>query len=320
MKRTTGLRPFGFVALVCFLFTSSRAHADTLYLSCQGNGYESNSGKIMQLDTTSGSVSTFASGLSVPWGLALDSSGSLYAAMNHSGGAINKFDASGNPSLYNSLGGNSQPWYLAFDGSGNLYVSGYLYGAPIMKIDPSGNVSAVSTNLYNPRDIVFDKSDNLYARDNSGTTYRIDASGNKSVFVTGTTEGLAFDNSGNLFMVNWNNGNIEKVDPSGHVSVFANSGFSSPTGLTFDSAGNLYVMNWGSTPYTGTIKKFDPNGNSTTVATGLDYPAAFAVLPVPEPATWALLVLGAFALLGGPRSGRGGSSNSRGLTKRRRSE
>jgi len=180
-------------------------------------------------------------------------------------------------------------------------VSGYLSLAPIEKIDPGGNVLPFATGLSNARQIAFDKSGNLYVCNANGTIYKIDPSGDTSVFVTGTFEGLAFDNSGNLFTVNWWNGDIEKIDPSGQVSVFASSGFGFPGGLTFDSSGNLYVINSGAQPYTGSIEEFDPSGNGTIVATGLEFPESFAMLPIPEPATWALLALGALALLGGRR-------------------
>jgi sugar lactone lactonase YvrE len=290
----------GLVALACFLFGYDRALGDTLYVSCQGDGFTANSGKIFQIDTASGHGSYFASGLVDPWGLALDGSGNLYAAMNYSGGGIDKFDASGNASVFNSLASNSQPWYVAFDRSGNLFTSGYFTDITgVKKFDTGGHVSNFA-NMSNPRNIAFDRAGNLYLLNGSSSSiYRFDTNGNQSVFASvGGATGLAFDTSGNLYTADSFNGAIEKISTNGQVSLFLNSGLSSPSALAFDSAGNLYVANYSVTdhPNTGTIEEFDTHGNGRIIASGLDFPVAFAV-QVPEPATWALVALGSIALL-----------------------
>ena len=41
-------------------------------------------------------------------------------------------------------------------------------------------------------------------------------------------EGLAFDSAGNLFAASINNNTIEKINSSGTVTVFVNSGLNSP--------------------------------------------------------------------------------------------
>jgi hypothetical protein len=76
--------------------------------------------------------------------------------------------------------------------------------------------------------------------------------------------------------------------------------------LAFDSAGNLYVSNQGG----NTIRKFTPGGVGSLFAnTGLSNPTFMAftddaghpLLTVPEPATWVMVGIGAFALVCGRR-------------------
>jgi DNA-binding beta-propeller fold protein YncE len=106
---------------------------------------------------------------------------------------------------------------------------------------------------------------------------------------------LAFDSSGNLYAANFDN-TITRFAPDGTPSLFANSGLNNPAGLAFDSSGNLYVAN-----VDNTIEEFAPNGTHSTFAnSGLNLPN-FIAIQVPEPATGALLALGAVALLGGCR-------------------
>ena len=86
---------------------------------------------------------------------------------------------------------------------------------------------------------------------------------------------------------------IEKFTPGGVGSVFASSsdGLSDPEGLTFDSAGSLYAANF----YAGTIEKFTASGVGSVLASMYE-PYNIAIL-VPEPSTFALLGLGAAAVL-----------------------
>lgn len=150
--------------------------------------------------------------------------------------------------------------------------------------------------------MAFDKSGNLYVRAFYGTVYRIDPSGNISTFASvGNGQGMAIDNTNNLFVSDIWDALIQKVNASGQVSVFPTSGLTEPAGLTFDSSGDLYAINYSDAnldPNTGSVWKFDPSGSGTEVVSGLDAPIEFAVLPIPEPASWALVALAAGAFLG----------------------
>ncbi len=159
----------------------------------------------------------------------------------------------------------------------------------VVKINSCGHGSVFAPVLVDsnsPVGLAFDNNGNLYVAYNSGCASKIekyDSCGNGTLFAFWRSGvevcfpmGLAFDGSGNLYVANFRDDLIQRFDPSGHSSVFANSGLYTPSGLAFDSSGNLYVANlWKST-----IVKIDSSGHSSVFATansGVDFPNGIAV-------------------------------------------
>ncbi len=85
---------------------------------------------------------------------------------------------------------------------------------------------------------------------------------------------LAFDSSGNLYVVSNSNNTVSEFAPGSTIPIATYStGLSEPDDLAFDSSGNLYVTNLGN----NTVSKFTPG--STTASntyTGLSHPYALA--------------------------------------------
>ena len=88
---------------------------------------------------------------------------------------------------------------------------------------------------------------------------------------------VAVDSSGNLFIVDFANNRIRKVDTSGNISTVAGTGtqgFSGdggpatsaelklPEGVAVDSSGNLFIVD----TLNNRIRKVDTSGNISTVA------------------------------------------------------
>jgi len=154
----------------------------------------------------------------------------------------------------------SYPVNLAFDSAGNLY--------------------AVNNTNANPLAYLWPPSpyDNTIEEFASDFTHL-------GAFATGLNcpWGIAFDNSGNLYVANsgtnddYLNDTIVKFTTNGVRSTFATatSGLSGPRGLAFDSTGNLYVAN----SLNGTIEKFTPNGSGSVFASGLNSPTSIAIFP-----------------------------------------
>jgi sugar lactone lactonase YvrE len=81
---------------------------------------------------------------------------------------------------------------------------------------------------------------------------------------SGFPKGLDFDTAGNLYVATAYS-IIQKFNPSGVGSVFADTGLNLPMGLAFDSSGQLFVANEGH----GNIMKFTPNGVGSVFASTL---------------------------------------------------
>jgi len=88
-------------------------------------------------------------------------------------------------------------------------------------------------------------------------------------------EGGVFDKQGNLYVADYGNNEIRKIDTAGNVTTYAGTGqpgfgngsattatFKNPSGVSIDNHGNLFVTDQGN----NAIRMIDPNGNVTTVA------------------------------------------------------
>ena len=243
-------------AATACIFGFSASIADTLYVS--------NSGSDTIEQFTPAGASVFANtGLNLPKGLALDSSGNLYVA-NYRGNTIMKFTPAGVGSVF-ATNGLDGPMGLAFDGSGNLYVANW-DGNTIQKFTSGGASSVFATSgLDAPIALAFDRSGNLYVANGESTILKFTTSGAGSVFAStglNAPSGLAFDDAGNLYVSNYGDGTIMKFTPAGAGSLFGNASFETSFGMAFDSAGNLFVANMAYQ----LIDKFTADGSRTEFA------------------------------------------------------
>ena len=223
------------------------------------------------------------------------------------GNGTANFSGDGSPAtaaqLYN-------PFSVAADSSGNLFIAD-TYNHRIRKVDSSGMISTVAGNgvanfsgdngpatvaeLHNPYGVAVDSSGNLFIADFENNRIRkVDSSGNIST-VAGSTRGfsgdngpataaqllkpsgIAVDSSGNLFIADYGNHSIRKVDSGGMISTVAGNGtegFSGDTGpataaqlslpyrVAVDGSGNLFIADTNNRR----IRKVDSSGNISTVA------------------------------------------------------
>ena len=165
----------------------------------------------------------------------------------------------------------------------DIYAASF-YNNIIYKYTSSGQQSVfVNSGLDGPDGLAFDRSGNLYVANwgystfnlfSGGSIDKIDSSGHLTIFASGLAvpDGLAFDSSGNLYAAMNETGTIMKYDPSGQGTVFA-SGLSFPYKMAFDNSGNLYVADAGE----NSIMKFDPDGNESVFVSGITYPRGVAL-------------------------------------------
>jgi sugar lactone lactonase YvrE len=124
--------------IVTVLLLHGSAAAQNLFVS------NYNGGSVSEV-TPAGAVSTFATGLPGPNGLAFDAFGNLYVADGN--GTVSKVTPGGVVSTFAS--GFVSLVGAAFDGSGNLYVADYNSGR-VAEVTPAGVVSTFAAGFSAP--------------------------------------------------------------------------------------------------------------------------------------------------------------------------
>ena len=204
-----------------------------------------------------------------------------------------------------------QPADLAFDQSGNLYLTDN-GNSVIRKVNAFGIIStfagggisgigdggqATAAELSDPLGLVFDKAGNLYFSDNGHHRVRkIDNAGIITTVAGTGVAGYSGDNGpatdakliypgfinisprGELYIADYFNHRIRKVDLSGIITTVAGTGIqgysgdggpataaklNEPFGILFDRIGNYYISEEIGSP---TIRKVDTFGIITTIA------------------------------------------------------
>jgi hypothetical protein len=153
--------------------------------------------------TPSGTVSSFATGLTSPQKLVIDSSDNLYVVCATATATVAKITPSGtvtNPWATTVANGY---FGIAIDSSGNVYT-GSSTGV-ISKITPAGSVTATWAT------------------------------------VSSFAESMCFDSSGNMYVVNTGGNTVSKITPAAVVTLTYATVGSSPTNIVCDSSNNLYV-------------------------------------------------------------------------------
>ncbi len=280
----------------------------------------------MQTRVMSGLPSLYNSALnnvSGPQGIAFDASGTGYLALGlaadpavrpagslygHVFSLGQDFDVAGYEAINNPDGGpiDSNPFHLAATPGGLLVTDAG--GNSLLSLSPDGTISTVAvfpnrfigppvpTSNAVPTGVAVGPDGTIYVSQLTGFPFTqgeaqifsiAPGSSTPTVFATGFTNltDLAFGPDGNLYALSIDTNNIITPGGSGAIYRVSSSGMSEnifsglvgATGLTFGSDGALYVTNF-----------------SNSIEGGLGQ--VIRVSEVPEPATWAMMLLGFGAL------------------------
>jgi uncharacterized protein (TIGR03437 family) len=233
-----------------------------LYISDSSNGIA----RVRKVNS-SGVISTYAggaspsssgdggpainAGLQTAAGLAVDSQGNLYIAdtvgerirkvntagiiSTAAGTGVANYSGDGGPAVNATL---SVPVGVTVDAQGNLYITekgNALYGPRVRKVDTSGNISTVAGN--------------------GKTGFAGDGGSALNAEFGINLQGIAVDNAGNLYVADYGNSRVRKVDTSGNITSITGNGQAAgsgdgglasnalvePSGLAVDTSGNLYI-------------------------------------------------------------------------------
>ena len=203
-----------------------------------------------------------------PYNIAIDDKKNMYVTdFNES---LLKITVTGEQSvLYNGTMPNTG---IAVSTDGFLYMSNNSLGTILKLNDDGRNISTFTSGLITPRNIIFDKSDNMYVSAFDGNTsaaaiYKIDKFGKATLLFTDKGfEGweIAIDDLGNIYEADHFHNAIRIIGKNGKAVVIAGSGnpkdvdglglnasFDGPRGITIDKAGDLYVTTYNEDTKTG---------------------------------------------------------------------
>jgi sugar lactone lactonase YvrE len=151
----------------------------------------------------------------------------------------------------------NSPFGVTVDSQGNVYIADFANNR-VRKVDSNGIISTVAGD-----------GAAVYAGDGAAAT-------NASLF---NPAGVALDGSGNLYIADYSNHRVRKVDTNGIITTVAGNGtgtyagdgspatnasLQNPFGLAVDAGGNLYIADSGN----DRIRRVDVNGIISTVAGG----------------------------------------------------
>ena len=201
---------------------------------------------------------------------------------------------------------------VAVDGLGNIYIEDN-YNQVIRKVSTNGTISTVAGNgtqgysgdggpatsaqLNNPTGVAADGSGNIYIADAVNNVIRkVSTNGNISTVAGNGTasysgdggaatsaqlwdpEGVAVDGSGNIYIADYDNNRIRKVNTSGIISTVAGNGTPGYSGdggaatsaelsvgcMAVDGSGNIYIAGDGYSSVSCSLREVTNAGGNTT--------------------------------------------------------
>ncbi len=219
-------------------------------------------------------VSTFFSdpNIAVDDGLIFDTNGNLYGS-NYNGTTVYKITPTGAVSVFAS--GLNTPNGLAFDSNENLFVVNSAPAGEIKKFDINGNLLEIFMVGSSPSGIIKDRNsdDMIFTRGLNNSLHRLSPDGTVTDIFQGAPLnfpiGLAYDDSGNLYVGNFAGREIYKVVSSTleFVATVPDGGSSSDPFLGYITFANGSL--WGTVYLSHKIYKINPNAiDDTTLFAG----------------------------------------------------
>jgi sugar lactone lactonase YvrE len=260
-------------------------------------------------------IAADSASLLFPTAAAADPAGNLYVVDQYNGrvrrrntdGTVDTIAGDGSQ-IFSGDGGSAVTAGMALPtaiavGGGNIYVA---ESGRIRKIDHAGTITTFAGgsgvgcgahgNFVSVDALALDAHGTLYAADSPcRRVYAIDGTGAINEFAgngafgsaaegvsatqtpLGVPKGVAVDASGNVYISDWIDSRIHKVNAAGIITTFAGNGtsgsggeggpalaaqFAAPSGLAFDAGGNLFIAELGNS----VARKIGADGNVHRIA------------------------------------------------------
>jgi uncharacterized protein (TIGR03437 family) len=209
--------------------------------------------------------------LDFPFKVAVDSKGNLYIADYYT--YVVREVSNG---VINTIAGDTTPGFLGDGGPGIQGEITFVHG---LAADSKGNLYIADTT--NARVRMVDTSGNISTFAGNGTP-GYSGDGSKAINAElNSPAGLAVDSADNVYISDYGNSTVRKVDTSGNISTAAGNGtwgysgdsgpankalLAHPVALAIDPAGNVYIADPGNT----NIREITKDGNIHTIVSNLD--------------------------------------------------
>src|SRR5579862_584907 len=220
-----------------------------------------------------------SSGLSLPEGVAVDSSGNLYIA-DSVANTNYKWTASTQQLSPLTSSGLSGPNQVALDGSGNIFLSDFYNDALKEWNAATQQTTTLVSGLNLPHGVALDSAGNVYVADvfNNAVKEWNATSKQVSTLVSGLNlpHGVVVDVLGNVYIGDTNNNAVKMWNSATHqVATLVSSGLSLNEGVAVDGSGNVYISDGNH----AAIKRWSASTQQVTtlLSTGLTYPDALAL-------------------------------------------
>jgi len=209
-----------------------------------------------------------AAELNAPYGVAVDESGNVYIA-DEGNNRIRKVSTSG---IITTIAGNGTP---GFSGDGGAATAAELNNQVGVAVDGSGNVYIVERTNNRIRKV--NTSGVITTIVGNGAFGYSGDGGAATAAELYEPQGVAVDGSENVYIADFNNNRIRKVNTSGVITTIAGNGtrgysgdggaateaeLSGPSGVAIDASGNIYIADAGN----GRIRKVITSGVISTIA------------------------------------------------------
>ena len=233
--------------------------------------------------------------LDKPTQVSVDSKGNLYFVDSYSF-LIRMVTAS--TDILNTIAGNGTQGYV--NGSDLDFANCYLTvangetnseigAAHGLAVDSSGNVYFSDTSNFVIRKVDTAMNTTTFAGGQAGSTIRgySGDGGPASAAALYFPAGLAFDKSGNLYVADYGNYTVRKIDTTGKISTVAGTGsfgysgdggpaakaaLALPLSIAIDTAGNIFIGDTGNS----NVREITTDGNIHTIASNVG-PVSLAV-------------------------------------------